>query len=108
MLRIYVVQPGDTLSSIARTFGVTVQSLIDLNEPPYPDRLTPGQSLLIPSDTEEPPQVPQYQRYTVRQGDTLFAIASRFGTTVEAIARLNNISNPNLIFPGQTVCVPNR
>jgi spore germination protein len=106
MLRIYVVQPGDTLSSIARTFGVTVQSLIDLNEPPYPDRLTPGQSLLIPSDTEEPPQVPQYQRYTVRQGDTLFAIASRFGTTVEAIARLNNISNPNLIFPGQVLLIP--
>jgi spore germination protein len=103
MLKIYVVEPGDTLTSVARSFGVTVQSLLDLNEPPYPDRLTPGQALLIPSKEEEPPT---YQRYTVQPGDTLWRIAQRFGTTVEAIVQLNNISDPSLIFPGQVLLIP--
>lgn len=106
MLDIYVVEPGDTLSSVARRFGVTAESLIELNEPPYPDRLTPGQALLIPSDEDGPPEPPEQQRYTVQPGDTLWSIALRFGTTVEAIAQLNNISNPNLIFPGQVLLIP--
>src|SRR5690606_13094985 len=39
--------------------------------------------------------------YTVKRGDTLSHIAKRFGTTVNELVRLNNIKNPNLIFPGQ-------
>ncbi|MEW6049266.1 MAG: LysM peptidoglycan-binding domain-containing protein, partial [Bacillota bacterium] len=46
-------------------------------------------------------------RYTVQPGDTLFFIAQRFGTTVPAILAINpQITNPNLIFPGQVICVP--
>lgn len=41
--------------------------------------------------------------YTVQRGDTLSAIASRYGTTVQEIADINNIANPNLIYPGQTL-----
>ncbi len=41
--------------------------------------------------------------YTVERGDTLYAISRRYGTTVQQIAELNNISNPNLIFPGQVL-----
>ena len=43
--------------------------------------------------------------YTVKSGDTLWAIAQRYGTTYQEIARLSGISNPNLIFPGQRVRV---
>lgn len=45
-------------------------------------------------------------RYTVQAGDTLWSIAQRFGTTVDAIVALNNISDPNLIFPGQVLLIP--
>lgn len=45
-------------------------------------------------------------RYTVQAGDTLWAIAQRFGTTVDEIVALNNIANPNLIFPGQVLLIP--
>ncbi len=41
--------------------------------------------------------------YTVRRGDTLSGIASRFGTTVADLARINSIANPNLIYVGQTL-----
>lgn len=45
-------------------------------------------------------------QYVVQAGDTLTSIAQRFGTTVEAIVRANNISNPNLIFVGQVLTIP--
>lgn len=44
--------------------------------------------------------------YTVRPGDTLWAIAARFGTTVSALAKLNNLTNPDLIYPGQVLLLP--
>lgn len=53
----------------------------------------------------QPPE-PEYRTYTVRCGDTLWAISRRFGTTVDAIARLNNIPNPNFILPGQVLRIP--
>lgn len=44
--------------------------------------------------------------YTVQAGDTLWSIAQRYGTTVDEIVALNNIANPNLIFPGQVLSIP--
>ena len=43
------------------------------------------------------------QTYTVQRGDTLSEIAQMFGTTVQEIVQINNIANPNLIFPGQVL-----
>lgn len=49
---------------------------------------------------------PAERTYTVRPGDTLGAIAHRYGTTVGELAALNNIANPNLIYPGQVLHLP--
>ncbi|HOB86255.1 MAG TPA: LysM peptidoglycan-binding domain-containing protein [Bacillota bacterium] len=46
------------------------------------------------------------QRYTVQWGDTVWLISQRFGTTVEAISKANNLWNCNLIYPGQTLIIP--
>lgn len=46
------------------------------------------------------------QTYTVRKGDTLSKLASRFGTTVHALAHANGIHNPNRIYVGQKLCIP--
>ncbi len=114
MLDIYVVRRGDTLWGISGATGVPLGALAEINRPPYLDRLTPGQTLIYPVDTAEPPppeppeppQPPPPGRYIVQRGDTLAAIARRFGVTAEAIARLNNITNPNLIFAGQELLIP--
>ena len=45
----------------------------------------------------------QSQTYVVQSGDTLYQIAQMFGTTVKELAQINNIQNPNLIFPGQVL-----
>ena len=46
------------------------------------------------------------QKYTVVSGDMLWKIAQKFGTTWEKIAEVNNLSNPNLIFPGNVFIIP--
>ncbi|MBE3577687.1 MAG: LysM peptidoglycan-binding domain-containing protein [Limnochordales bacterium] len=99
-MQIHVVQPGDTLWRISRRYGVSIDELIQLNRPPYTERLTPGQAFIV--RVEQPPL-----RYTVRAGDTLWRISQRFGVTIAAILQLNpQITNPDRIFPGQVLLIP--
>ncbi len=44
--------------------------------------------------------------YTIRKGDTLYSLAKRFESTVERLAEINNIENPDLIYAGDTLCIP--
>ncbi len=97
------VQRGDTLWAIARRYGTTVSVIADLNKIQNPDLIYPGQVLKITPGTGAGGSAGDTVRYTVRRGDTLWAIARRYGTTVSAIADLNNIQNPDLIYPGQVL-----
>lgn len=96
----YTVRPGDTLWAIARRFGTTVEALVQANDIPDPNLIYPGQVLTIPGRGE------MQATYTVRPGDTLWAIARRFGTTVQELVNLNGIADPNLIYPGQVLRLP--
>ena len=98
----YVVRPGDTLWLLARRYGTTVDAIIRLNGLPD-DNLSIGQILKIPSAGETPAP---YFEYTVRSGDSLWLLAQRFGTTVDAIKRLNGLSSDNLSI-GQVLRIPN-
>ena len=51
---------------------------------------------------------PDYVTYVLRPGDTLSEIAARFGTTVSELAGLNHISNPDQIYPGDTIRIPEK
>ncbi|MDI6872000.1 MAG: LysM peptidoglycan-binding domain-containing protein [Bacillota bacterium] len=99
VITIYVVRPGDTLWAIAQSQGVPLDTLIAANALPDPNQLVVGQAIIIPSR-------PVPRTYTVRPGDTLYAIARRFGTTVSALVAANRIVNPNLIYPGQVLVIP--
>ena len=99
----YTMQAGDTLSGIAAKFKVSLTDLINLNNTVL---VQPGKMLTLPAQpggsTPKPPQT----TYTVKPGDTLTAIAAKFGTTVAAIVAANNIANPNLISVGQVLVIP--
>lgn len=100
----YIVKTGDTLSAIARDKGVSLSALIQANpQILHPDLIRPGQHVNIPSGAAA--ETPR--SYTIQPGDTLSAIAERYGTTWQALAQANNIANPNLIFPNQTLTIPN-
>ena len=96
----YIVQPGDTLSEIAQRFGTTYQHLAAINGISNPDIIHVGQEIRI--DGSEPTSD---EYYTIQPGDTLSAIATRYGTTWQWLAEVNEIDTPDLIHPGETIRV---
>ena len=95
----HIVVAGDTLFSLASRFNTTVASLRSLNNLTS-DTLWVGQKLLIPTTGKV-----NTKNYTVVAGDTLFSIANRFNTTVDAIRAMNNLTS-NLINIGQSLQIP--
>ena len=100
----YTVQRGNTLSQIARAYGVTVSHIVEMNKIQNPNLIYPGEKLRITeSNNTTLNPVLQNNYYTVQRGDTLSGIARRYGVTVQYLAKLNGIRNPNLIYPGQFI-----
>lgn len=108
---VHVVTYGDTLFRIAQRYGVTVDDIARENNIAYTWSIQLGQRLTIPGLTlpTEPGSVDNPLvagtpvDHVVRPGETLNTIARRYGVTIEAILRGNQIGNPNLIMTGQTL-----
>jgi tyrosinase len=100
MMARYIVRSGDTFSAIAARFGVTLAALEAANpQIADPNHIFPGQVITIPGSS--PATGPAY---VVQAGDTLTAIANRFGVTLAALEAANpQIADPNHIFPGQII-----
>lgn len=95
----YVVKSGDTLSGIASRYGMSTSALASLNGISNANLIYPGQVIKVSGSSNGSSAT----TYTVKSGDSLSGIASRYGTTVSALASLNGISNPNWIYPGQVL-----
>ncbi|MCU0507177.1 MAG: LysM peptidoglycan-binding domain-containing protein [Anaerolineae bacterium] len=122
----YTVVAGDTLLTIATRFGTTPEAIAQLNSLADPNALTLGQKLQIPgaaaaagaaatssasataggATTGGATSGGGTTSYTVQSGDTLGAIARRFGTTVAELVRINNLANPDALQVGQKLTVP--
>lgn len=102
---IYTVRQGDTLHAIAQTYGSSVEAIRRVNylrDPvANPDLIYPGNVLVIPHLADE-----GEVRYVVQPGDTVSQIAALFHTTIEQIANLNQLTDPNLIHPDQQLLIP--
>jgi LysM repeat protein len=102
----YVVQPGDTLSAIADSHGVFLSALEAANpQIQNPNLIQPGEDVNIPSSGASDQQ-DGAQIYTVQSGDTLSAIGERFGVDWHVLAQINQLANPNLILPGESLQIP--
>lgn len=110
----YTVKSGDTLSAIASRYGMTVNALVMLNGIKDANLIYPGQVLRVADSgagsavtkkATTPITPTGTSTYTVRYGDTLSGVASHYGTTWQALASINGISNPNWIYPGQVLRV---
>ncbi|WP_461246818.1 LysM peptidoglycan-binding domain-containing protein [Treponema sp. R6D11] len=97
----YTVIAGDSLYLIAQKFNTTVQAIMQLNNLTSTN-LSIGQVLMIPGGTTPPPTE---ITHTVVSGDTLWNLAQRYGTTVQAIMSRNNLTSTNLSI-GQTLIIP--
>ncbi|PLL57301.1 hypothetical protein CWN17_16305 [Klebsiella pneumoniae] len=91
---------GDTLSKIAERYKTSADEIAKNNNIKDVSRIFPGQNLMIYGVNANSPSI-----YTVAPGDTLAKIAEKNGVNVEDIARQNNISDPNKIYPGQSISI---
>lgn len=98
----YTVQKGDSLWSIAKKFGITVDELKEANNLSG-NLLNIGQNLFIPNEEEEIPSGDDIY-YIVKKGDSLYSIASKYNTTVMEIKKLNNLTS-NTLSIGQRLLI---
>lgn len=109
----YTVKSGDTLSGIASQYNTTVNQIVSLNQLSNPNLIYVGQVLKLKnsqttnssSSSSSSTVATTAGTYTVKAGDTLSAIASRYSTSSSTLASLNSLSNPNLIYVGQVLKV---
>lgn len=126
----HIVQPGETLNSIAQTYGVQIETILNLNEIANVNQIYTGQVLTLraaqtPQDISaedsitptQPPveaaiavtetsPAPSNIIHTVQPGETLFRIAQRYGLTTVDLTTANSISDPTRIFTGQQLLIP--
>ncbi len=102
---VHVVQRGETLYSIARRYGTTVQAIMSANGLSNPNFIYVGQRLTIGGgggSSRGGGAAPATGTvHVVQRGETLYSIARRYGTTAAALAAANGLRNPNLIYVGQ-------
>src|SRR5690606_4515372 len=94
----YVVEPGDTLWSIAARFDTDVRRLAAWNGLDDPNRLYPGQVLVVAQGPAT--------RHVVGRGDTLWSIARRYDVPADTLAEANGITNPRRLRIGQVLTIP--
>ena len=107
---IHYVGFGESLYGIAAQYGVPVEVIMRANGLVNPDMIYAGQPLRIPTGGYVPPSGPSYggcgSYHTVSAGETLTAIAYRYGVPVPALLAQNQLYNQDMVYVGQQICVP--
>ena len=119
--RAHTVSSGETLIGISFLYRVSVESIAAANEISSETAVQVNQNLLIPWPTATPPLVviavevngelviadpTGCERYEVQSGDSIAGIAGQFGLQFDILAQVNRITNPDLLRPGDTICIP--
>ena len=114
----HTVTRGDTVWDLARRHGSSVAAILKANGLGASAIIFPGQRLTIPAATVPKPRLAAAKQtsasssatsgvtHTVVRGDTVYAIAKRYGSTVSAILKANGIGSSAIIFPGQKLTIP--
>jgi LysM repeat protein len=103
------IQPGETLTQIARQHGLTVDDLIQLNSIQNPDQIYAGDDILL-SESEGSGDLDDVivgdTVYEIRSGDSLTSIAQAFDVKLSELLAVNEIENVDLIFAGDFLIIP--
>ena len=116
LVAFWAVQAGESLSTLASEFGTTVEAILAYNALRDANSIYVGQKLAIPVQPGLPitdggdvvelsPDEPWVVSWTVSDGDSLLALAYRFGTTVDAIVARNGLSDSSAIYASQSLAI---
>jgi murein DD-endopeptidase MepM/ murein hydrolase activator NlpD len=102
---LHVVRQSDTLESIAATYKVPVQAILDYRPNQVRDAadLAPGRTIMVPGGTM--PERTAVILHTVQEGDTVFALAERYNITPETIISANSLPDPDFLQVGQQLAI---
>ncbi|MBQ6546862.1 MAG: LysM peptidoglycan-binding domain-containing protein [Bacilli bacterium] len=101
---VYTVKKGDSLWSIANTYNVSVNDIVDYNNLGT-TMLQIGQQLLIPNESKFSSDDKNGITYIVKSGDSLWSIAKKYNVSVDSLKSINNL-NSNLLSIGQELVIP--
>jgi LysM repeat protein len=106
----YTVKSGDTVATIAGSFGLSTASVLALNGLSWKSTIFPGQklSLVAGGATAQPSRASSgtARSYTIKRGDTLSSIAGAHGVATSALLAANGLGWSSIIYPGQKLSVP--
>lgn len=114
----YQVQPGDTLSSVASTFGVDPDAILAASYLPDGPDLSPGQIIVLPDPGQDPSQAAEMAAllegtspwvvgaHIVQPGDTLSGIAAVWGLDAATLANFNGVADPENLMIGDRILIP--
>lgn len=101
MYRIYQVEYGDTIDSIARKVGTTVDNLKNINGFNNDSDLVVGELIVVPKEGRQ-----VFQSYKIKQGDSVYSIAKMYNVDPETLLLLNGLNKNEYIYPNQEIMVP--
>ncbi len=102
----HTLQSGETLYSLSRTYGVSVDEIIAANGITAPENLSVGSQLLIPGQGSGNSAIySEKSEYIVQKGDTFYRIARNHGLSVDELYELNDFSGSRILRPGESIIV---
>lgn len=101
MYKIYQVESGETLESIASKLGTDIDTLKQINGIIGNVSLMPGSFIIIPMVDD------RFVTYTVKQGDTIYSISKTYNVDPNMILKINGLNKDDYIYPNQQIMIPN-
>lgn len=103
MYRIYQVEYGDTIDSIARKTNTSSNNIKNINGINNDSELVVGSLIIVPKESNQ-----LFETYIVKKGDSIYEIAKKYNVDPDTLLLLNGLSKDDYIYPNQEITVPNR
>lgn len=97
----YLIRSGENIESIAKKFLTSANTLMEINNIPFPDYFREGKEIVVPINKEK-----YFEYYTVKKGDSIYKIAREKNINPELLALLNGLDDDDYIYPNQEIMLP--